>query len=476
MPPMKFKERLARPLLAVTMAAMLTCAIFISVFASTGAEASFATYEKGDKFALKGEKDLSLGYYAANQLLTFGDEEELIRDMVIDNASMSGYMSSVMIFEVIEVTDDEYVMKITTAENLTMAVQFMLIGEMVDPGEYIAQWDEGDSTNPDNLINISDADATVRTLGFDAKLAAGANATYIVHMQKSDMAIKSMEMSACMYARGYLDLRNYPNSTSDYNETTELDVITINSYESSMSNISLDLNLNGEMRFDPYITAVRDGPAEDSTWEVDTFVNGTFTWTGMLDVTGAPQEFLDGMFDDDAAEWGITGFPINLAEIYDPYDATPRIDNGTLAISAEPVDFEFSNLGNDVINDPVYGNITIYRLGFNNATERNPLEAWYYPAEGSLVGFELNYQIGEMIWITLDMKSVTVEDAQKAVSGISEQIADKKTYDQINQPTNPGDSTNGLMSLLPIIALIAVAVIAVVGIVFVMKRRSKPKA
>jgi hypothetical protein len=387
-----------------------------------------------------------------------------------------------MVCEIIEVTDDEYVMKITAAQNISLDAQLLLTGELVNTGSYIEDWDEGYSTNPNGLLNISEADATVGTFGFDAELVAGANETYIIHMQKSDMAIKSMEMEASIYARGYLETYNYPNTTTDKDYDNRLDLINITSYKTSCSNLSLDLDLSGEISFDPYVTAIRDGPEEDSTWEVDSYVNGSFTWTGLLDVTGLPESITDKLFDDDAAEIGITGFPIDLAKIYDSSSSNPRMDNGTMTISAEPANFEFSNLGNDVVDDPVYGNITIYRLGFENATQDNFIEAWYYPAEGYLVGIELNIPIEKMAMITLDMKSVAVDEAEKSISDISEQVADKKDYEQVNavavsSDSSSSSSSDGLMGLLPIIALvIAVAVIAVVGIVFVMKRKGNPKA
>jgi hypothetical protein len=455
---------------------MLTCAIFISVFASTNAEASLATYEKGDKWALKGEKDISLGYYSVNQLLELGTDDSWFRNGAIDNASISAYMSSVMLFEVVDVTNDEYVLKVTAAQNLSLDVTLLATGEIVEPGCYIVDWDSDYVSDPNLSMNITDADTTVAQVGADGQLVAGANETYIIHMNKSDMAIKSISVDASVYARGHVDLYNIPNSTEE-EDIYENDLLNISSYESMSSNITLDLNLDGQMSFNPYVSMIRDSPDEDSTWEADTYVNGSFSWTGMLDVTGLPQSLIDEIFDEDLADNGITGFPIDLAEIYDDSDSSPRIDNGTLDINAEDAYFEFSNLGNDVVNDPVYGNITIYRLGFNNATERNYLEAWYYPAEGVLVGIELNYPLSGFGNIVLDMKSVSVEDAEKAVSNISEQVAEKKTYEQVNVVTSAGDSSNGLMDLLPyIIGLIAVVVVVVVAAVFLMKRKSKPKA
>lgn len=461
------------------MAAMLTCAIFVTVFATNDAEASLPTYAKGDKFALKGEKDLSLGYYSVNQLFTFGDDDTWFRNMVIDNASMKGYMSSVMFFEVVDVTDDEYVMKVAYAQNLTLAIKYFMTGELVNPGEYITYWDYS-ASNPDDLINISDADTTIGTVGIDAKLAMGANGTYIVHMQKSDMAIKSVEMTSFMYARGYFEAKNLPNVTEDEEGEypfSYIETMTIGDYESYKINISLDLNLSGHMSFNPYITAIQDNPAEGSTWEVETFVNGSYTFAGMLDITGLPERITDRLFTNDTAEWGITGFPIDLAKTHAPADMSDDfpINNGTIEISDYEMGFEFCNIGNKVINDPVYGNITIYRLGFGDDPESSELEVWYYPAEGYLVGIELNYPLYYFgAKMKLDMKSVSVDDAKKAISDISDQVSKKKTYDQIDNAADKKGSD--LMSFLPIIAVIAVAIVAVVGVFFVMKRKSKPKA
>jgi len=458
------------------MAAVLTCAIFVSVFASTNAEASFATFDKGDKFALKGENDLNIGYYSVNQIIKFGNEDSWLRDGTVDNASMRAYMSSVMLFEVIDVTDSEYIFKIVAAQNISLDIGLIVTGEIVDPGVYISDWNEGYSSNPEGLTNISEADTTTGTVGIEGQLVAGANETCIVHVQRSDMAIESAEIVASAYARGHLNAYNIPNHTTNWNFTNDIEVLNITNYDSFNSNITLDLNLTGDIAFEPYITAIRDSPEEGTTWEVDTYVNGTFNWTGLLDMTGLPETLTSEIFDEEAADMGITGFPIDLAKIYTPSEASPRLDNGSLAISAEDAFFSFSNLGDDLVNDPVYGNITIYRLGFDNATQENYLEAWYYPAEGVLVGIELNYPLGNLAMISLDMKSVPAEEAEETISDISEQVSGKMGYEEVSAAVVAGDSTDEGMGLLPIIGLIAVAVVAVVAAAFVMRRRSKPKA
>ncbi|MDW5564355.1 MAG: hypothetical protein SA339_14165 [Methanomassiliicoccus sp.] len=475
---MASKARLAKPLVAIALVAMMTCAIFISVFATTNAQASFATFEKGDKFALKGEKDFSLGYYSVNQLFAFGNDETWLRDATVDNASLNGYMSSAMVYEVIDVTADEYVMKIVTAQNVSMSVQLLLTGELVDTGSYITDWDEGYSTNPNGLMNISEATAHLDTFGFDAKLVAGSNATYIVHMQKSDMAIKSVDMVSSTYARGHLSTYNFPNTTTDSDSDNSIETMNVTSYQSLNGNITMDLEMTGQMTFDPYVAMVKDAPAEGSNWETETYVNGTFNWTGLLDVTGLPDSVTDEIFTDDAAEHGITGFPIDLAK-YHNSDADLAIDNGTAKIVAEHAHFEFSNLGNEVVNDPVYGNITIYRMGFNNATKDNYLEAWYYPAKGCLVGIELNYPIQKIAKLHLDMKTVATADAEKSITAISDQVNGKKAYEEVNAVTDvdASSSSNSLSDLLPIIGLIAVVLVVVVGAAFfLLKRKGKPKA
>lgn len=313
--------------MAIAMSALMTCAVLLCAFATTNAQASFATFNVGDKFALMGEQDLDIEIYSKNKLFSFGDEEQdWFRNAVIDNASLNGYIRSVMVCEILEVTDTEYVMKIVAAQNLTLNAELLATGELVEEGSYIEDWWYTGPENPDGLLNLSEANTAVAQFGFTAQLVLGAHETFLVHLQKSDMAVKSVEIDARAYARGHVDVKNIPDVDRYYRNYT--DFINITSYKSFSSDVSLDLSLSGDLDFDPYLTLVRDGPAVNSTWEVETTINGTFSWTGILDITGLPAEIEDNIFGSDAEEHGITGFPLDLAKIY----GIGPIDNGTLEI------------------------------------------------------------------------------------------------------------------------------------------------
>jgi hypothetical protein len=295
-----------------------------------------------------------------------------------------------------------------------------------------------------------------------------------MHLQKSDLAVRSIHMQATAYVRGNIEVNNYPNNSVDHDAVNDREIMNITAYESFNSTISLDLAMNGSMAFSPALSVVKDDPVEKSTWKQKSFVNLTLDWTGALDVTGLPENITDDLFTPDLAEWGVIGFPIDLAKIYNPETSGPQIDNGTLAVEAVEVEFEFSNLRNMDLADPVYGNITAYRQGFNNASQENNMELWFYPAEGSFVGARMTYPFTDMSSIVLDMRSVPVDEAQATEDVISDQVAGRKTYDQIAEVASKGFFDNP-MNLLIVLAISAAAIIAIVGVVIV-RKKAPPKA
>ncbi len=466
-------HRIVRPAVIGLVALMVVCATFAFVLATSDSEATFAQWNKGDKFALKGERNLGLDLDLTYGMLKFGDGDSYIRNATLSGASVSGYTGTVALFEVTDVTADEYVLTVTVVSNLTLAAKLSMNCDLVQPGSYIDSWSYMFSTNPDNLLNLSQAPTFEGTYGFDTQLAAASNSTYTVHMEKSTMALKSIAVEMTSYAKGYFNMDNYANTTDYWDGDNYIDLMNITSYDSFKSNISMDLSMSGSLDFEPYITMLKDGPEQNDLWEQTSFMNGTFNWKGVVDMTNLPANITDAMFNEKMAEYGITGFPIDLAKIYNPDSSGMAINNGTLEIEAQEVNPEFSCLGFKTVDDPVYGSIEVTRYGFRNASQENYLELWYYPQKGYLVGIEGHTPptYNDMV-ITYDMKSVGVADAQEDVDAIIDQVSHGMTYDQLTQTVTPDSGSSGISQML-LVALGAVAV-AVVGVIaFVLLRKKQ---
>jgi spore maturation protein SpmB len=215
---------------------------------------------------------------------------------------------------------------------------------------------------------------------------------------------------------------------------------------------------------------IQEIPAAGAFWEPDINMTGAVNWEWVLDIAGLPSNITDMWFDEHMAEAGMTGFPIDLAKIYNPSGHGIPIDNGTMEFGPVEVHPEFSNLGYMTLDDPVFGDISVYRLGFRNASLENYVELWYYPAKGYLVGASIHTppSIFELSF-SLDMKSISVTDAQGDIDAMIDQVEQEKTYDQITQSI--GGEEGGISQTL-ILALGAVAV-AVIGVVAFMLLRKK---
>lgn len=469
---MTINNRTARPAVIGLVALMVVCATFTILFVTSDSEASFASWNKGDKFALKGERDLGLNLETTNGMLVFADETSWLRDAKLNDARMSGYTGTVAIFEVTEVTSDEYVVTMTVASNISLAATLSLDGKLVQPGLYITDWDEGYSENPDNILNISEATTADGTFGFDTKIAAASNSTYVIHLEKSTMAMKSIDMEMTAYARGYVNMDNYANTTYDYDWMNDIDTINITSYDSFESPVTLDLSMSGSLDFEPYLPVIKDNPSTGDLWEQTCYLNGSFSWTGVFNVAGLPSNITDMIFSENLAKSGITGFPVDLAKIYNPGGSGIPVDNGTLEIDSVPVNPEFSCLGQATIDDPVYGTIDINKFGFRNASLENYLQLWYYPEKGYLAGIEFHtppamYEIS----MTFDMKSIPVGDAQQVADTIIGQVTEEQTYDQVSQTLSSGEGGIPQMLLIAL-GVVAVAVVCVAG--FLLLRKKKP--
>ncbi|MGE5379353.1 MAG: hypothetical protein ACM3L5_00595, partial [Candidatus Saccharibacteria bacterium] len=314
--------------MAMAAVLMVVCASFMVILSAPTAEASFATLNQGDKWAVQGSKDVSFAYSSTNDLFLLGGEDNYYRNGTINGASLNGKVASAAVFEVVSVTSNEYVIKMTGGQELALAVKGAIDAELVIPGTYISEWNPW-SVNPDGVLNLSEATTTPDEMSVNAKVAFGADEVIAFTIQKSTMAIKSIDATVSMYVRGEASVRNWPTNSEEYNSTNQYYETVVN-YTSFDAKLNFDLNLSAALEFDPYLAMVKSTPAIGDIWGEETYMNGTLEWDGMVDIIGLPSEMTDGWFTPAMAEWGITGFPIDLAAIYNPTSSGPQIDNGTL--------------------------------------------------------------------------------------------------------------------------------------------------
>jgi hypothetical protein len=441
---------------------MVVCASFMVILSAPTAEAAFATLNQGDKWAVQGSKDLSLSYSSDNDLFLLGGENNYYRNGAINGASLTGKVASAAVFEVVEVTATEYRIKMTGGQELALAVKGAIEADLVIPGTYISEW-LGTSVNPDGVLNLSEATTTHDEMGLDAKLAFGVAETVTFTVQKSTMAIKSIDATMSMYVRGEASVLNWPTNEEDYNSTnmyyeTAVDYTTFN------AKVNIDLNLALAAEFDPYLAMIKSAPTIGEVWGEETYMNGTVEWDGVVDITGLPADMTDGWFTPAMADWGITGFPIDLAAIYNPTSSGPQIDNGTLELNAAHFDPEI--VCNDIrtIDDPAFGSIEVYEFGLSKG-----MSFLYYPAKGYMVGTDVRLNYGSSIAIDLVMESAPVNEVQKSVDTYTDQVKKDSTYDAV-MAGGSGAGSGGMDLLIIVVLVVVVAVVAVAGFMFMKKR------
>ncbi len=129
-------------------------------------------------------------------MLEMVDEVDEVNEM-----SLSGGMEFWMLFEVTEVTDDEYVMEMDMATSVTLDAAVSITADLPVAGTYSFYED------PETELITVDAD-----VGVDASLVINVEVTY----DKDTMAIKSMAIDAKIRADVDFVANNLPQSEEDW--------------------------------------------------------------------------------------------------------------------------------------------------------------------------------------------------------------------------------------------------------------------
>ncbi|MHC1709447.1 MAG: hypothetical protein AB9819_03455 [Methanomassiliicoccales archaeon] len=423
----------------------LLSAMAVPAFAFTPT-AEAPEWSVGDRWAFGADTDVGAEFDEIltnlTNMLEMTDEVDEVNEM-----SLSGGTEFWMLFEVTQVTDDEYVMEMDMATSVTMDATISITADLPVAGTY------NYSDDPATALITVDAD-----VGVDATMVVNVEVTY----DKETMAVKSIAIDAKIRAAADFVANNLPQSDDDWMNSTE----TI-WYEDYDVHAELEVNFDMALEFDPGMNLYDFPLAMNETWWSNFTVSFSGHLTGFLDIQGLPAEMEENIFSEDFVETtGISEFPIVFEEIGD-MGALP-FDNGEIEPFTTPEELELHMFCTDyfLMNDEFHGEIGVYEIRVGSID--SPVMFYYSDDIGFMASIAMDTEEMDLPdgIVTADMTTMAAVDPDVAEDNIAE-IAERQ---------GEVDEDGGMLGFFtdaPYLGIILVAVIVVVVVAAVFLIRKK---
>jgi len=198
------------------------------------------------------------------------------------------------------------------------------------------------------------------------------------------------------------------------------------------------------------------------------------TLSGSANVGNLPAGIRDLYFTSSgAAQWGITGFPLNLAGIHNPDSDGIPIHDGTIETSSGPLATHMVYLRNKNVND-VSGSVEAREYGLQQGGSTDVFTFLLNPANGHTVGSTSIVPMGDA-QVMFTTHATAVGTTQTAITKINTQVAEKQSYATVTGDTSVPDgsgTSSGISSDMLIIgAVVAIVAVGAVAGVVVMRRK-----
>ena len=439
-------------------AGIITLSLFATMLMATlpGSVSASPTWQVGDKWALAGEKDIGQiwdGTFGPLINSSFSNSGPPT-NMTLTSTSFHGKMMMYALFEVTAVTASNVTIQIKIVANLTISANMAVNGNFPAPGFY-----NFSSSNTPTYVN---KDITV-----SSQMAAGSSGTITVVMASDTMAIKSFDATVSSYMKGYIAATNSPDYA--YNQAHTEAVL---SYGTLNSPIDVNALTGMHAVFSPAIQVISDTMTVGEVRVTTSNVTASETISGIANIGSLPAIWREAYFTPSAAQWGMTGFPMDLAKIYNPYPDGIPIDNGTIATSSGPTGTNIAYLRDKTVDDAVSGSVVAREYGLQSGGSTDVFSFLLNPANGHALGSTSTIPMGQtqMIFTT---HATAVGSTQTAISAIDKQVAERQSYATVTGTT--GGTTGGALGissdLLIIIVVIVIVAVAVIAGVVVMRRK-----
>jgi len=437
---------------------IMTISLFATMLmtAVPGNVSAAPAWQVGDKWALAGEKDIGQIWDTLAPLITssfIGSDPQT--NTGLTSSSFDGEITMGALFEVTAVTASSVTVQIKIAANLTISASAVINADFPAAGVYSM----GGSQTP-TYVN--------KDVSISSKLVAASSGTITAVMTSDTMAIESMDATVSSYMKGYIAVTNYPNYA--YNQAqTEVTVSYAN------FNAPIDVNALTSMHvvISPAIQVISDTMVVGDVRDASSTMTASETISGSANVGSIPASIRDALFTPSAAQWGITGFPINLAGIHNPDTVGIPINDGTIAATSGPLVTNIAYLRNKPVND-VSGSVEAREYALQQGGSTDVFTFLLNPANGHTIGSTSIIPMGDA-QVMFTTHAVAVGTTQTTISKINTQVAEKQSYatvtGDISGSGGSGTSSGISSDMLIIVAVIAVAAVgAVVGVV-VMRRK-----
>jgi len=423
----------------------LLSSLAIPAFAFTPT-AEAPEWNEGDRWAFGADTNVGAEFDEIltnlTNLLEMTDEVDEVNEM-----SLSGSTEFWMLFEVTEVTDDEYVMEMDMATSVTLDATVSITADMPVAGTY------NYSDDPTTSLITVDADVDV-----DATVIFNVEVTY----DKDTMAVKSIAIDAKIRAEADFVANNLPQSDDDWMNGTE----TI-WYEDYDVHGELEVNFDMALEFDPGLNLYDFPLSMEDEWWSNFTASFSGHLTGFLDIQGLPEEMEQNIFSEEFVETtGISEFPIVFEEIGDMGEIP--FDNGEIEPFTTPEELDLHMFCTDyfVMNDEFHGEIGVYEIRVGS--DDSPVMFYYSDEIGFMAAIAMDTEEMELPSeiITPDMTTMSAVDPDVAEDNIAE-ISERQ-----GEVGEEGGAL-GFFTDAPYLGIILVAVIAVVVVAAVFLIRKK---
>lgn len=428
-----------------TMLCMLTfLALLVSLAVpALAAPANAPVWEEGTKWAYGTESDVGAEF--TDELEDLSDMLEGISNGTVNELSIDGEVGMWLLFEVTEATSDEYTLSMTMAGKASMDAAISVTADMAVEGSYT--FDEEPETEEMTMS---------AEVNFDAAIMVNVDITF----DKDTMAIKSVDVVVQITMQVDFSGDNLPIWMLEKKILDDYDVW----YEDYDVRGELEFNIDMALDFDPYLNLWDFPLDEGDQWTVSSTATLSGSMSGLLDVSGLPEDMEDELFNEEfVEETGITGFPIRFEELN--ADDGP-FNNGEIEETSEEIELELRCTDVFTEDDAFWGDITVYEINVVDT----PMMFYYSPQVGFMAYMSMD--TGDLL-DELDMPMVM--DQAMMMEPVDPEVAEEKISDISDFQGNVGED-GGLMGFFtdpPYLGIILVAVIAIVVVAAVVLIRKK---